>query len=417
MDEKELQELKDQLSNLGGSIDKKLKENAESYKNAAQEVKDGVKKEIEPMLKQYNDLADKVKTIQDQIDQVDTKLNRVNLTAGPAQKACFNTMVLKKLQETSKDNKGKGLRGLISKSRPYEIEMDFKTDDMTQGNSFESTTVVPYDYQPGIVYDPLNPYRVRDLITPGTTQSNVVSFIQEYAYSEAADMTAEGAEYKQEDFDLKMLSENVRKLTSYIIVSEEMLEDVVGLMSYINARLPEKLKVKEDQQLLYGTGQGYELTGLTVDAADYSDNLADKDISRIDVLVDACRQVRVNEYRATAILIHPTDATLIKLTKDDNGNYIHPWIFMPNGQITLDGIPVIVSTAITSGDFLVGDFKLGAQVFDRRQLSLELSYENEDNFVKGMVTVRLSERLTLCIYRPNAFVYGSFAVALAEGTA
>ncbi len=414
MDEKELQKLKDQLSNLGDSIDKKLKDNAENYKNATAEVKDSVKKEVEPLLKQYNDLADKLKTIQDQVDAVDVKLQRVN--AKGEKKSDFASTVKTKLFELAKANKN-SLRGLVSKTRPIEIDMDFKVDDMTQGNSFESTTVVPYDYQPGIVYDPLNPYRVRDLITPGTTNSNVVSFIQEYAYTEAADMTAEGAEYKQEDFDLKMLSETVRKLTSYVIISEEMLEDVVGLMSYINARLPEKLKVKEDQQLLYGAGIGYEITGLTVGAADYSGNLADSNISRIDVLVDACRQVRTKEYRATAILIHPTDATLIKLTKDDNGNYIHPWIFMPSGQITLDGIPVIVSTAINEGDFLVGDFKLGAQVFDRRQLSLELSYENEDNFTKGMVTVRLSERLTLCIYRPNAFVYGSFAAALAEGSA
>jgi len=414
VDEKELQKLKDQLSNLGDNIDKKLKDNAENYKNATAEVKDSVKKEVEPLLKQYNDLADKLKTIQDQVDAVDVKLQRVN--AKGEKKSDFASTVKTKLFELAKANKN-SLRGLVSKTRPIEIDMDFKVDDMTQGNSFESTTVVPYDYQPGIVYDPLNPYRVRDLITPGTTNSNVVSFIQEYAYTEAADMTAEGAEYKQEDFDLKMLSETVRKLTSYVIVSEEMLEDVVGLMSYINARLPEKLKVKEDQQLLYGAGTGYEITGLTVGATDYSGNLADSDISRIDVLVDACRQVRTKEYRATAILIHPTDATLIKLTKDDNGNYIHPWIFMPSGQISLDGIPGMVSTAINEGDFLVGDFKLGAQVFDRRQLSLELSYENEDNFTKGMVTVRLSERLTLCIYRPNAFVYGSFAAALAEGSA
>lgn len=414
MDEKELQKLKDQLSGLGDSIDKKLKDNAEAYKNATTEVKDSVKKEIEPMIKQYNDLADKLKSIQDQVDAVDVKLQRVN--ARTEKKSDFASALKTKLAEVAKDSKD-GIRSLVRKNRHFSVDMDFKVDDMTQGNSFESTTVVPYDYQPGIVYDPLNPYRVRDLITPGTTTSNVVSYIQEYAYTEAADMTAEGAEYKQEDFDLKMLSETVRKLTSYVIVSEEMLEDVVGLMSYINARLPEKLKVKEDQQLLYGAGTGYELTGLTVDATDYSDNLADSDISRIDVLVDACRQVRTKEYRATAILIHPTDATLIKLTKDDNGNYIHPWIFMPNGQITLDGVPVIVSTAITEGDFLVGDFKLGAQVFDRRQLSLELSYENEDNFIKGMVTVRLSERLTLCIYRPNAFVYGSFASALAQGSA
>jgi len=129
------------------------------------------------------------------------------------------------------------------------------------------------------------------------------------------------------------------------------------------------------------------------------------------------RQVRDDEYEPTFALIHPTDATQIKLTKDDNGNYIHPWIFMPNGQITLDGVPVIVTTAITAGQFLVGDGKRAAQVFDRKQMSLELSYESESNFITGMVTVRISERITIAVYRAKAFVYGSFTAALAQGSA
>ena len=255
------------------------------------------------------------------------------------------------------------------------------------------------------------------MIATGTTTSNSVTYVYEFAYSDNTNVTTEGTEYKQGDFDLKLATATVRKITAYIMLSEEMLDDVEGLTSYISSRLPSKLKVKEDYQLLYGNGTGINLSGITTNATAYTDNLADADITRVDVLVDAARQIRDDEYQATAMLIHPTDATLIKLGKDDNGNYIHPWIFMPSGQISLDGIPVIVSTAITAGDFLVGDFKLGAQVFDRKQASLEMSYENEDNFIKGMVTVRIAERLTLCVYRAKAFIYGTFTAALANGSA
>jgi HK97 family phage major capsid protein len=71
---------------------------------------------------------------------------------------------------------------------------------------------------------------------------------------------------------------------------------------------------------------------------------------------------------------------------------------------------------ITSGDFLVGA-REGAQVFDRRQMTLEMTNTNEDNFIKGMVTFRISERLTVAVYRPKAFIYGTFANALALGSA
>jgi HK97 family phage major capsid protein len=106
----------------------------------------------------------------------------------------------------------------------------------------------------------------------------------------------------------------------------------------------------------------------------------------------------------------------MKLEKDTAGQYVMPWIFM-NGGISVDGLPVIQSTAIDEGTFLVGDFKRGAQVFDRRQLSIEFSNSHDDNFIKGMVTVRISERLALVIYRPKCFVYGTFAAALANGSA
>jgi HK97 family phage major capsid protein len=157
--------------------------------------------------------------------------------------------------------------------------------------------------------------------------------------------------------------------------------------------------------------------GLLAKGTAYVDNLADSDISRIDVLIDAARQVADDEYRATAMLVHPTDATAMKLTKDDNGNYIFPWVFMPNGNVVLDGIPVIVTTAVAANTFLVGDFKRAAQIFDRRQLSVEFSNTNEDNFIKGMVTVRCSERIAIVVYRPKAFVYGTFVNAMALGSA
>ena len=417
MDEKQLKDLEAKLETIGKSIDAKLADfstkakeaTAEEIKTLKENFKVNVKAELEVELKKYNDLNAK---LQAQVDDLDTKLQRTGFNVGKDVKTFADEV---KANLTAFGEKGGIRETLRSKRRTGEIML--KVDDMLQSNSFESTAVVRADKVPGIVFDPDRRERVRDLIATGTTTSNSVTYVYEFAYDDNTDVTTEGAEYKQGDFDLKLATATVRKITAYIMLSEEMLDDVEGLTSYISSRLPSKLKVKEDYQLLYGSGAGINLSGITTNATAYTDNLADADITRVDVLVDAARQIRDDEYQATAMLIHPTDATLIKLGKDDNGNYIHPWIFMPSGQISLDGIPVVVSTAITAGDFLVGDFKLGAQVFDRKQASLEMSYENEDNFIKGMVTVRIAERLTLCVYRAKAFIYGTFTAALANGSA
>jgi len=69
---------------------------------------------------------------------------------------------------------------------------------------------------------------------------------------------------------------------------------------------------------------------------------------------------------------------------------------------------VVETQAIPVDKFLTGAFKLGAQVFDRWLARVEVATENEDDFVKNMVTILAEERVALAVYRPEAFIYGDF---------
>ena len=71
--------------------------------------------------------------------------------------------------------------------------------------------------------------------------------------------------------------------------------------------------------------------------------------------------------------------------------------------------------AIAAGKFLTGAFSMGAQIFDRWQSRVEVATENEDDFVKNLVTILAEERLALAVYRPEAFIYGDIAPAVAGG--
>ena len=62
--------------------------------------------------------------------------------------------------------------------------------------------------------------------------------------------------------------------------------------------------------------------------------------------------------------------------------------------------------AITAGTFLVGAFGMGAQIWDRMDASVQISFENDTNFVKNMATLLAEERLALTVYRPSAFISG-----------
>jgi hypothetical protein len=52
-------------------------------------------------------------------------------------------------------------------------------------------------------------------------------------------------------------------------------------------------------------------------------------------------------------------------------------------------------------------------VFDRWTARVEIATENEDDFIKNLVTILAEERVALAVYRPEAFIYGDFDTALA----
>jgi HK97 family phage major capsid protein len=60
---------------------------------------------------------------------------------------------------------------------------------------------------------------------------------------------------------------------------------------------------------------------------------------------------------------------------------------------------------------LVGAFSLGAQIFDREDANVVISTENQDDFIKNMITVRAEQRLALAVYRPEAFIKNTNLVA------
>jgi capsid protein len=62
----------------------------------------------------------------------------------------------------------------------------------------------------------------------------------------------------------------------------------------------------------------------------------------------------------------------------------------PNDQTppVLWGLPVVATTAMTAGTFMVGAFDAAAQIFDRQNVIVELSTESEDDFIKNKVTIR-----------------------------
>lgn len=291
------------------------------------------------------------------------------------------------------------------------IRVQAERADITSANTTvgagrsAGTSLVPGHRVPGIITPPQRMLTIRDLLAPGTTSSNSVEYVKEVGYTNNARPVTEGTTKPKSDLTFNMTSTPVRTLAHIFKASRQIMDDAPGLASYINARGSYGLKYVEEQQLLNGNGTGQNLDGVLNQATSFAPAFNASDETPIDRLRLALLQVILAEYPSNGFVLNPIDWTRIELTKDKEGRYIVGNAQSPIGP-TLWGLPVVQTQAMAAGEFLTGAFNLGAQIFDRMGVEVLLSTENDTDFEKNMVTIRIEERLALAVYRPEAFVTG-----------
>ena len=245
--------------------------------------------------------------------------------------------------------------------------------------------------------------RLLDIVSRGTAESNVISWVSQANKDGAAGGTSEGALKNQIDFDLVVSSETVVKRTAFIKVSDEMVDDISFMASEINNELMRELLKDVEAQVYEGNGVAPNLNGIrTVATAFAAGTFAGTvdNANLVDVLRVAINQVKIaNQDMPNFILLHPSDVTALKMIKVGSADdrYIDQ-LQMVAGQLSLDGVSIIESTLVTQDEYLVGAFNL-ATVYDKGSISIEVGLEMDD-FTKNLRTVRAEWR-GACVVKTN----------------
>lgn len=261
---------------------------------------------------------------------------------------------------------------------------------------------------PGVQELPQRKLTVRNLLSPGSTDSPSILYVQETGFTNNAAMVAEGELKPQSDIKLADVNISTKVIAHWFRASKQILSDFAQIRSIIDQRLIYGLKLKEDDQLLNGDGTGENLHGIIPQATPYAvptGTTLPAPVTGIDVLRIAMLQASLAEFPATGHVLNPIDWASIELLKDNDGRYI---IGNPQGSLnpTLWNLPVVTTQSISYGKFLTGAFQLGAQIFDQWTSRIEVGFQNDD-FTRNKVTILGEERLALAVYRPEAFVYGN----------
>ena len=377
--------------------------------------------------KTRTDLADAIesKATKEDIDSLKAELESNNLEQSKALNSALKEygVAIKKLTEWEKEEKAgesvsilkslqvnkeslKAIKEGNAKSIQFKAAADMLISTNVSGGN------VPVEQRiPGMSALASRQVRLLDIVSRGTAESNVISWVSQANKDGAAGGTAEGALKNQIDFDLVVASETVVKRTAFIKVSDEMVDDISFMASEINNELMRELLKDVEAQVYEGNGTAPNLNGIRTVATAFAAGTFAASVDNanlVDVLRVAINQVKIaNQDMPNFILLHPSDVTALKMIKvgSTDDRYIDQ-LQMVAGMLSLDGVSIIESTLVTQDEYLVGAFNL-ATVYDKGSISIEVGLDGDD-FTKNLRTVRAEWR-GACVVKTNdrgSFVFG-----------
>jgi HK97 family phage major capsid protein len=261
---------------------------------------------------------------------------------------------------------------------------------------------------------PQRPLRVRDLLPVINVSSGSVEYPRQTSRTNNAATVAEGALKPESGVAFELVPVPIRTIAHWVLASRQVLDDAPQLQGIIDNELLYQLGFVEDAQLMMGGGTGTDLSGIYTQATAFAaGTLTVASPTKLDVIGAAILQNALADLPADGVVMHPADWMGMRLTKNAAGDYIfgNPQDAV---QPRIFGLPVVETSGITAGNFLVGNFRGSATLYDRMAARVEVSTEDATNFRQNLVTVLAEERVGLAVKRPTGFTKGTFATAITD---
>jgi HK97 family phage major capsid protein len=237
-------------------------------------------------------------------------------------------------------------------------------------------------------------------IPQSMTALSAIKYMEETTFTNNAAAAAENAALAESATAFTERTVPIELIGTYIPITEQQLEDEEGMQSLLNQRLTLMLDLKEESELLSGSGTTPRITGF------YNKSGIQTQAKGADPVPDAIfkgiTKVRsIGFADPTLVAMHPNDWQDIRLLTTTDGLYIwgHP---SEAGVDRIWGVQVLSTTACTENTALVGDFALYSHISRKRGARIDIGLINDD-LVKNKLTAKITSRMCLEIYRAAAF--------------
>jgi len=299
-------------------------------------------------------------------------------------------------------------------AQPFPVPMMFK-DLITGASDTGAGAFVIADRQPIYVDLRQRPLVLRDLVAIGQTGSDLVEYVRQKSFTNAAAPTAEATATAgssgtkpESAMAFEIVQEAVKTIPHWIPATRRALADAGQIRSIIDSQLRLGLELALEDQMVNGDGVGENFTGILNTSGINVQNLGAD--TRLDAMKKAATKVRLQgRVVPTAYLVHPNDLDEILLSKDSNGQYlIGDPAMRQGGQVYIWGQPVVISDVLTEGNALDAGWREACMLWDREQATITTSDSHSDFFIRNMVAILAEMRVAFGVLRPAGICHIDF---------
>jgi HK97 family phage major capsid protein len=414
--DKELQSLKEDLLEKVKGLADKAKGDAVTDADAKVEAK--AKELIERIEKaedktEFNSFKD---AIAKQVDALELKLKSQS-DAKELKNVSFGDALVKAI-DSKKDEINAIVKADGKQTEPLRFTIEKAAITMGVDNTIGSgSTQISITQNTGIISvirGRLEKYLAN--VSVGATGSNRVMWIEETDEQGTPIFIGEGDGKTQLSVKYVEQTASVKKIAVYGKVTTEMLADANFLASYITNNLVKRVNLKTEDQLWSGDGTGDNLTGLKTKATAFSAGALANQVAtanEFDVLTAIALQVNVANGVPVAVGVHPSTVAKMKALKSTTGEPLYKQYTDFMGEMVVNGLRIVETTAVTAGEFIGGDTTV-ANVLFRESVNVQVGLDGND-FTNNLKTILVEQRLVQFVSANDTpvIVKGTFAAAKA----
>ena len=373
-----------EVKSIGDNLTQVLANSANAKTDAteAKSVVNELKAKLESVASAA-DLAEFKSAMQSQFDALTTKVKSGN----PDSAKSFDQVLLEKLE-------GRNIEKEMKSNGRIVIEMpEVKT--MTLSANLSGDSVATYNTRQAI--QPGQLVNFRDYVPTVQSPTGLYVTYRE-ATGNANNIAAqlEGSLKQENNYSLT----EVKTVNEFIAGFSKFSRQMLASLPFMSQTLPRLLTREffKAENASFFTSVSGAATGVTTTSA--STNLGD--------LIQLIGNQRAANFSPSVIFVSNATYSTLLIESFTNGYYLGAGSLGigANGALNLVGVPIIGVNWITASRALVLDNSFIERV-EVNGLNIELSYEDQNNFVTNMVTARIECYEAINLMLPNSAIYAT----------